>query len=252
MTEFPVTLDNLISFVKALHPDGGPLDNLSDAVSVGGRLDERADSLIGHFVDQARRSGASWSEIGSSMGVSKQAAQKRFVFRWDDEDTLTPGRRFSRFTDRARRCVLAAQTTARAAGAPAVDVAHLAVALTTEPQGFAAIIILTAGVTDAQLRAALLPTAAAPDPTSESAGEPAATSDRLSFTEAAHSALEATLPTALRLGHNYIGTEHILLGILAENSETSARLTELGISTEFVEQEFAALITRHKNAFPRK
>jgi hypothetical protein len=35
--------------------------------------------LIGHFVDQARRSGASWTEIGKSMGVTKQAAQKRFV-----------------------------------------------------------------------------------------------------------------------------------------------------------------------------
>ena len=81
MDKFPVPLDNLITYVKALHPDGGPLDNVGDAMVVATQLDEQSDALIGHFVDQARRSGASWSQIGASMGVSKQAAQKRFVSR---------------------------------------------------------------------------------------------------------------------------------------------------------------------------
>ena len=70
MTDFPVPLDNLIAYVKALHPDRGPLDNVADAMAVSAQLDEQADALIGYFVDQARRSGASWSQIGSSMGVS--------------------------------------------------------------------------------------------------------------------------------------------------------------------------------------
>jgi hypothetical protein len=78
MTIFPLPLDNMISYVQALRPDSGPLDNLTDAVVIGSRLDEQASALISHFVDQARRSGASWSEIGAHMGVSKQAAQKRF------------------------------------------------------------------------------------------------------------------------------------------------------------------------------
>ncbi len=54
MAEFPVPLDNLISYVKALHPDGGPLENVSDAFTVSTQLDEQADALIGYFVDQAR------------------------------------------------------------------------------------------------------------------------------------------------------------------------------------------------------
>ncbi len=91
MAESPVSLDGLIAYVKTLSPEGGPLDNLSDAVSVGAGLDEMSDALIGHFVDRARRSGASWSQIGASMGVSKQAAQKRFVAQWEGAD-------FSRFT----------------------------------------------------------------------------------------------------------------------------------------------------------
>src|ERR1700730_14414302 len=109
---FPVPLDNLISYVKTLHPDGGPLDNVADAFTVSAQLDEQSDALIGHFVDQARHSGASWSQIGASMGVSKQAAQKRFVPRWDDSDPISEGQLFSRFTLRARNVLAMAQAIA--------------------------------------------------------------------------------------------------------------------------------------------
>lgn len=76
-TAYPVRLDELINAIKRVHSD--VLDQLSDAVLAAEHLGEIADHLIGHFVDQARRSGASWSDIGKSMGVTKQAAQKRFV-----------------------------------------------------------------------------------------------------------------------------------------------------------------------------
>src|SRR3954452_2251374 len=72
-----VRLDDLIDGIKKVHPDA--LDQLANAVLAADHLGEVADHLIGHFVDQARRSGASWTEIGRSMGVTKQAAQKRFV-----------------------------------------------------------------------------------------------------------------------------------------------------------------------------
>ena len=71
-----VRLDDLIAGIKKSHTDS--LDQLSGAVLVAEYLGDVADHLIGHFVDQARRSGASWTEIGRSMGVSKQAAQQRF------------------------------------------------------------------------------------------------------------------------------------------------------------------------------
>jgi len=57
-----------------------------------------ADHLVGHFVDQARRSGASWTEIGQSMNVTKQAAQKRFVPK--EQADLSTNSDFSRFTPR--------------------------------------------------------------------------------------------------------------------------------------------------------
>src|SRR5580700_11788915 len=121
MAEFPVPLDNLITSVNALHPGGRPLDNVGDAMVVATQLEEQSDALIGHFVDQARRSGAPWSQIGASMGVTKQAAQKRFV-----RDLVPEGQQvFSRFTQRARNTLGAA---GRLAGADPISAAHLAAA----------------------------------------------------------------------------------------------------------------------------
>ena len=102
--------------MKVQHPSGTPLDNLSDAVTVSTQLSEQSDSLIGHFVDQARRSGASWSQIGTSMGVTKQAAQQRFVPRGPVKGAAGFGD-FSRFTTRARSMLTAAEDLARAADA---------------------------------------------------------------------------------------------------------------------------------------
>src|ERR1700754_3772157 len=103
-----VRLDDLISAIKKVHTDA--LDQLTDAVLAADHLGEVADHLIGHFVDQARRSGASWTDIGRSMGVTKQAAQKRFVAKGAEPDSEGP---FSRFTPRARNMLIAAQAETR-------------------------------------------------------------------------------------------------------------------------------------------
>lgn len=93
----PVRLDDLIQAIKKAHTDA--LDQLTDAVIAADHLGDVADHLIGHFVDQARRSGASWTDIGRSMGVSKQAAQKRFVAKASTEAAaLDPNAGFGRFT----------------------------------------------------------------------------------------------------------------------------------------------------------
>src|SRR3954471_21173246 len=97
----PVRLDDLIGAVSSAHD--APLDRLSRAMVLADHLGEVADSLIGHFVDQARRAGASWAEIGWARGVPKRGAQKRFVGRAQpDAQPLDPSQGFSRFTDEAR------------------------------------------------------------------------------------------------------------------------------------------------------
>jgi Clp amino terminal domain, pathogenicity island component len=233
MTEFPVPLDNLISYVKALHPDGGPLDNVSDAFAVSTQMDEQADALIGYFVDQARRSGLSWSQIGGAMGVSKQAAQKRFV-PTKTRDLFPEGhvKPFSRFTIRSANVLAAA---GRLAAPDPVDGAHLAAALLTEPDGVAAKAIAAADVTPEGLYAAV---GAGPAERVEATG----TAELLDVTlgESAKDALKAGLKSALRLGHNYIGTEHLLLGLLSGGGPVTGAFAGLGLPPERAEELITA------------
>ena len=84
-----VRLDELISYIR--NTEGTALDQVSAAVRISEHLGELSDHLIGHFVDQARKTGASWTEIGQSMGVTKQAAQKRFVPKASDLGDLLSG-----------------------------------------------------------------------------------------------------------------------------------------------------------------
>jgi hypothetical protein len=232
MTEFPVPLDNLISYVKALHPEGGPLDKVSDAFAVSTQLDEQADALIGYFVDQARRSGLSWSQIGGAMGVSKQAAQKRFVPTKAGDLMPSSIEPFSRFTARAARTLAAA---GHLAAPDPVGSAHLAAALPSEPGGLAARASVAAGLSPERLYAAV---GAGPAARAENTG-PAELLD-LTLDESAKDALKGALKSALRLGHNYIGTEHILLGLLSVSGPTTDALSALGLTPERAEELIAA------------
>ncbi len=226
-----LTLDGLISFVKNQHPDGDPLDRLSDAVLVSTLVSEQADNLIGHFVDQARRSGASWSQIGTSMGVSKQAAQKKFVPRWGD-DVISGGYTFSRFTDRARNVVVAANRIANGAGLDEIAPEHLLLGFFTEPQGLAVVILGELGVTEQALAEAFSCSAAASDVLGS-----------MAFGPDTMKALEGALHEALRLGHNFIGTEHLLLGVLADATVPAAQhLAKLGVTTATVEPRVVSLL----------
>jgi hypothetical protein len=222
MTDEPTGLDDLIRYVNAQHPDDDPLVHLSDAVLAAQRLDDLADQLIGHFVDQARRSGAPWSAIGEAMGVSKQAAQKRFVPSLPGLDL--PDGSLNRFTPRARNTLAAAMREAKAMGSRKVETEHLLLGLISEPEGVAAKAIVALGVTLEQIRARV-GAARVVDST--------AAPERIPFTPPARKVLELSLREALGLGHNYIGTEHLLLGILAEAKGDGGKvLKHLGITME--------------------
>jgi len=227
--DVPVKLDDLITAIKKAHDD--PLEQLSDAVIAADHLGEVADHLIGHFVDQARRAGASWTEIGKSMGVSKQAAQKRFVSKQSaiDEALMDPQAGFARFTPRARNVVLASQSTARQAGNHQIGVAHLVLGLLEDPKGLAALAIVDQGIQLDAVREA-----------AENALPPREESDPpelIPFSADAKKVLELTFREALRLGHNYIGTEHILLALL-EHEDGSGVLSELGVDRQAAVQFF--------------
>ncbi|MFD0316462.1 Clp protease N-terminal domain-containing protein [Streptomyces flavalbus] len=225
-----VRLDDLIAAIKKVHPE--PLAQLQDAVIAGEHLGDVADHLIGHFVDQARRSGASWTDIGKSMGVTRQAAQKRFVPK--ESADLDPSQGFSRYTPRARNAVMAAHNAAIAARNPEGRPEHLVLGLLAEPDGLAAKAITTQGVLLDAVRqdaTAALPPAADDVP------------ELVPYGPDAKKVLELTFREALRLGHNYIGTEHILLALLEfENGE--GVLSGLGITKEATERYVAEALAK--------
>jgi len=230
----PVRLDDLIDAIKQVHSN--VLEQLSDAVLVSEHLGDVADHLIGHFVDQARRSGASWTEIGRSMGVTKQAAQKRFVGK--AEPDLDPSQGFRRFTGRARNVVIAAQNEARAADNNQIGPGHLALGLLSEPDALAAKAILAQGVPLETVRQTL--TATLPPPAAEMP-------DLIPYDPHARKALELTFREALRMGHNYIGTEHILLALL-ELEAGDGVLTGLGVDKAAAEGHIAQAVAAHSVA----
>jgi Clp amino terminal domain, pathogenicity island component len=249
MDSQPVRLDDLITYVKS--QEGTALDHVSAAMRVSEHLGEVADHLIGHFVDQARKAGASWTEIGQSMGVTKQAAQKRFVSKAAElpvpgdeagwQEALTEAFRahpFSRFTPRARNSIKAAAEEAREHRHAFVSPEHLALGLLHEPEGLAAKAIEALGVPLDSARAALV-AVLPPD------GAETPVPDKIPFTQGAKKTMALAVREALRRAHNYVGTEHILLGLLEDSEGTAGgQLIGLGVTRERAEQWLGAELQR--------
>lgn len=85
----PLGIEDLVRSIRDELPSGSPLDHLHTAVELADQANALGDGLVGHFVEAARGEGCSWAQIGAELGVSKQAAQQRFVAR--PIDALTRG-----------------------------------------------------------------------------------------------------------------------------------------------------------------
>jgi hypothetical protein len=221
-----VRLDDLIDAIKMTH--SAALEQLSGAVVVAEHLGDVADHLIGHFVDQARRSGASWTQIGQSMGVTKQAAQKRSIPKAPGEPSaLDPAQGFGRFNDEARNVVVVAQNEAFAGHHLEIGPEHLVLGLLAEPRTFAARLIVAQGLTLDDVRQAvvgILPPAQEHVP------------ELVPFDMRARKVLELTFREALRLGHSHIGTEHILLALM-ELEDGAGVLAGCGVDRALLEAQ---------------
>src|SRR5215472_5120624 len=122
---------------------------------------------------------------------------------------------FERFTPRARRSVVAAQEEARTLGHNYIGTEHVLLGLLSEPDGLAARALGPFGVSLASTReevAAKVGTGTEP------------TKGHIPFTPRAKKTLELALREALELHHNYIGTEHILLGVIREGDGVGAQI----------------------------
>jgi ATP-dependent Clp protease ATP-binding subunit ClpC len=122
---------------------------------------------------------------------------------------------FERFTERARQVIVFAQDEARALRHNYIGTEHLLLGLLREEEGLAARALESLDITVDQTRAQVARIVGQGDQV---------TSGQIPFTPRAKKVLELALREALRLGHNYIGTEHILLGIVRENEGVAARI----------------------------
>jgi hypothetical protein len=230
MTPSP-NLQDLIDIVRADAPSADVLELLSQASATANDLEQVTDALLGHFVDQCRRAGRSWSEISGALGVSKQAAHKRF--------SLSSPPTFERFTPRARAAVLtAAATQARRLGHGYVGTEHMLLALFESAESLAARVLSDAGITQARVEEQVI--ALVEPGTGLVTGE-------LSVTDRAADALRGAAIEALEMGHNYIGTEHILLALFRDpNSVASKALSALGTGHDAVRSRTDELLAAYK------
>jgi hypothetical protein len=223
MTPLNVNLQQLIDQLDADLPVADPVAKVGEARLRGRTLTDLGDQLVDHYVHAARNAGAPWSQIGDALGVSKQAAQQR---RTDAQ--------FERYTPPARHALILAQDRARTLKHDLITTRHLLLGVIGDPDGLAAkMVVLLAGSVDpvsAAVHEQLPPGDAKP-------------TGHLPLDEAAKQALGETVQAALDLGHNYIGTEHLLLGILRMPDDPAARLlVELGIDEDRVREATAAAL----------
>ncbi|MDO4244141.1 MAG: ATP-dependent Clp protease ATP-binding subunit [Actinomyces sp.] len=145
---------------------------------------------------------------------------------------------FERFTDRARRVVVLAQDEARALNHNYIGTEHLLLGLIHEGEGVAAKALESMEVSLDAVRAQVV----------EIIGEgQSAPSGHIPFTPRAKKVLELSLREALQLGHNYIGTEHILLGLLREGEGVAAQvLTKLGADLSTVRQTVMQMLSGYE------
>jgi ATP-dependent Clp protease ATP-binding subunit ClpA len=217
----PPTLQELIEIVRRDASSDQPLDQLVAASAAAAELQETTDALLGHFVDRCRRDGRSWTEISAALGVTKQAVHKRFASAMAAHlVAATPTPTFERFTNRARHVVAQSRQTATDLGAAEVGSEHVLLALYVEPGGLAARALTAMDVSEETVRTAVRALAGSTGPATAAespAAEPA-------YSDDAKLALRDALAVALEFGHNYIGTEHMLLGLYRNEDSAAARI----------------------------
>ena len=142
---------------------------------------------------------------------------------------------FERFTERARQVVVLAQDEARALKHNYIGTEHILLGLLREEEGLAARVLEQLDITVEEVRAQVARIVGQGDEV---------TTGQIPFTPRAKKVLELALREALSLGHNYIGTEHILLGLVRENEGVAARiLLDFDADAEKIRNEIIRMLS---------
>jgi ATP-dependent Clp protease ATP-binding subunit ClpC len=142
---------------------------------------------------------------------------------------------FERFTERARRVVVFAQDESRALGHAYIGTEHILLGLLREQDGLAAHVLESLDLTTEEVRAQVVSIVGEGD---------AAPTGQIPFTSHAQEALEFSLREALALGHDWIGTEHVLLGLVRATDGVGARiLLDFGADADTIRNEVIRMMS---------
>jgi hypothetical protein len=213
MSPLDISLADLIARLDEELPDASNLARISEAQLRNQTLSDLGDQLVDHYVGRAKQAGASWSEIGDAIGVSKQAAQQRHA----------PAA-FERFTDLNRHSIVLSQEAARTHKHDLIGTEHILLGLLGEPRGLAYEVLVAKTGSERGVRDAI-----------EEAMPPAGKKTprgHIAFRPESKEAIEQARRAAADLGHYWVGTEHLLLGLIrAEESRAAQILRHLGFTS---------------------
>jgi Clp amino terminal domain, pathogenicity island component len=222
-----VELAQLIANVEQTSDD--PLQRLEAAALIRRQIESVADELLDHFVNEARAAGCTWAQVGDALGVTRQAAQQRHAGLADRLLQSSTDSAFSRFTRRARAALNASHAAARDRRHTTVDTEHLLLGLFAGPEeNVATVALATLGVDRAAIQRLV-------DERSPVGTGPVL--DHPPFGPLAKKSLELTLREALRLGHDYVGCEHIVLALcrIGRDGVAGQILIDKGVTYERLE-----------------
>ncbi|MFF0270430.1 Clp protease N-terminal domain-containing protein [Kribbella sp. NPDC004536] len=211
-------LQQLINTIKADAGSDDELAQLATAAATINELTTTSDAALGFFVDRARGAGKSWVEISAVLGVSKQAAHKRFADSW----TARPA--FERYTQRARNVVRAAAAVARERNHAFIGTEHLLLALFTEPGSVATKVLLAHDITEETVRSAMDEKSPAAPAADARSAKKALDAENPPYTRRTAHVLQGAVGEALTLGHNYVGTEHLLLAFYRDQAGIATKI----------------------------
>lgn len=215
-------LQQLITTIKTDAGSDDELEQLAVAATTINELTSTGDAALGFFVDRARGAGKSWVEISAVLGVSKQAAHKRFADSW----SARPG--FRRYTARTKAVVDAAKDVARSRHNAFIGTEHLLLAFFSQPEALATKVLLTHNVTEDSVRTAVDAKSPAGSPDDAESVEKALDAENPPYTRRTAHVLQGAVNEALTLGHNYVGTEHLLLAFYRDSA---------GVATEILQEQ---------------
>lgn len=208
-------LDRIIAAIASEQASGGPLDRVTAAREVGARLEAFAHHVVAHFVDEARREGASWTDIGTALGVTRQAAQQRFVpaERLDVETAASKGP--LPLSTRASAALSGGRELAAERHHATVEDVHVLLGLLASRSSGAVNTLKSLGRRAADVRKAARAQLPADGPRRSVKNPP--------LGRRGVKALDVATREALRAGSEQVGTEHLLLALASDPASAAGR-----------------------------